>query len=107
MAAVLPAPHAAPFKQSAHWTDRIAHLAMLVVALALVAFLALPLLTILVQALQDKDEHFVGFANFIEYAKTPSLLDSLWNSVWVSALVTVVTVPLAFGFAYALARSCM
>ena len=107
MAAVLPAPHAAPVKQSAHWTDRIAHLAMLVVALALVAFLALPLLTILVQALQDKDEQFVGIANFIEYAKTPSLLDSLWNSVWVSALVTVVTVPLAFGFAYALARSCM
>jgi iron(III) transport system permease protein len=107
MAAVLPAPHAAPVKQSAHWTDRIAHLAMLVVALALVAFLALPLLTILVQALQGKDEQFVGLANFIEYAKTPSLLDSLWNSVWVSAVVTVVTVPLAFGFAYALARSCM
>jgi len=107
MAAVLPAPHAAPVKQSAHWTDRIAHLAMLVVALALAAFLALPLLTILMQALQGKDEQFVGLANFIEYAKTPSLLDSLWNSVWVSALVTVVTVPLAFGFAYALARSCM
>ena len=107
MAAVLPAPHAAPVKQSAHWTDRIAHLAMLVVALALVAFLALPLLTILMQALQGKDEQFVGLANFIEYAKTPSLLDSLWNSVWVSVLVTLVTVPLAFGFAYALARSCM
>ena len=30
-----------------------------------------------------------------------------WNSVWVSALVTVITVPLAFGFAYALTRSCM
>jgi iron(III) transport system permease protein len=108
VAAVLPAAVArAPIRQSAHWTDRVAHVALLVVALLLVAFLALPLLTILLQALQDRQDQFVGLANFIEYAKTPSLLDSLWNSLWVSALVTAVTVPLAFGFAYALARSCM
>jgi iron(III) transport system permease protein len=107
MAAVLPAVAAAPVKQSAHWTDRIAHIALLVVALALVAFLALPLLTILLQAVQGKEEQFVGLANFIEYAKTPSLLSSLWNSIWVSAVVTAVAVPLAFGFAYALTRSLM
>ena len=71
----------------------------------LVAFLALPLLSILLQALQGQEGQFVGLANFIEYAKTPSLLNSLWNSLWVSALVTVITVPLAFGFAYALTRS--
>jgi iron(III) transport system permease protein len=107
MAAVLPIPRTAPVRQSAHWTDRIAHLALLFVALALVAFLALPLLSILLQALQDKQGEFAGVANFIEYAKTPSLLNSLWNSLWVSAVVTAVAVPLAFGFAYALARSCM
>ncbi|RYY58103.1 MAG: putative 2-aminoethylphosphonate ABC transporter permease subunit, partial [Comamonadaceae bacterium] len=78
MAAVLSSAAAAPVKQSAHWTDRIAHLVMLMVALALVAFLALPLLTILVQAVQGRDEQFVGLANFIEYAGTPALLDSLW-----------------------------
>jgi iron(III) transport system permease protein len=107
MVAVLPAVTVAPVKQSAHWTDRIAHIALLVVALALVAFLALPLLTILLQAVQGKEEEFVGLANFIEYAKTPSLLGSLWNSLWVSAVVTAVAVPLAFGFAYALTRSLM
>jgi iron(III) transport system permease protein len=107
MAAVLPAVSAAPVKQSAHWTDRVAHLALLVVALLLVAFLALPLLTILLQALQGREGQFVGLSNFIAYARTPSLLNSLWNSLWVSALVTAVAVPLAFGFAYALARSCM
>ncbi len=37
--------------------------------------------------------------------RTPALLQSFANSVWVSALVTLVTVPLAFTFAYALARS--
>jgi iron(III) transport system permease protein len=108
MAAVLPgAVSTAPVRQAAHWTDRVAHLALLLVALALVAFLALPLLTILVQALQGRQGQFVGLANFVAYARTPSLLASLWHSLWVSALATAIAVPLAFGFAYALARSCM
>jgi iron(III) transport system permease protein len=97
----------APVRQSAHWTDRVAHAGLLIVALLLAAFLALPLLTILLQSLQGTQGEFVALANFIEYAKTPSLLASLWNSLWVSAVVTAIAVPLAFGFAYALARSCM
>ncbi len=107
MAAVLPAVAAGPVRQSTHWTDRIAHVALLVVALMLVSFLALPLLTILQQALEGKGGEFVAFDNFIDYARNPSLLRSLWNSVWVSAMVTAIAVPLAFGFAYALTRSCM
>ncbi|MEP6790112.1 MAG: putative 2-aminoethylphosphonate ABC transporter permease subunit [Ramlibacter sp.] len=107
MSAVLPTVVQPPVRQSAHWTDRVAHVALLLVALALVAFLALPLLTILLKALQGKQDQFVWFDNFIEYAKTPALLDSLWNSLWVSVVVTLVAVPLAFGFAYALTRSCM
>jgi len=106
MAAVLQQT-AAPLRLKSHWTDRIAHLVIAGVALLLVAFLALPLLAILGQAVEDRAGEFVGLANFIEYARTPSLLQSLWNSLWVSAVVTLITVPLAFGFAYALTRSCM
>jgi iron(III) transport system permease protein len=91
----------------AHWTDRIAHLTLAAVALALIAFLAAPLAKILLQSLEDAEGRFVGLANFISYAQTPALLESLWNSLWVSTLVTVVTIPLAFAFAYALTRSCM
>jgi iron(III) transport system permease protein len=91
----------------AHWTDRIAHLTLAAVALALIAFLAAPLAKILFQSLEDAEGRFVGLANFISYAQTPALLESLWNSLWVSTLVTVVTIPLAFTFAYALTRSCM
>ena len=47
MAAVLPVPEAAPVRQSAHWSDRVAHGVLLLVALLLLAFLALPLATIL------------------------------------------------------------
>lgn len=107
MSAVLPVPAAPAVRQRAHWTDRVAHLWLALGAVLLVAFLALPLLAILQQALQDKAGEFVGFANFVGYAKTPALLESLWNSLWVSTLVTFIAVPLAFVFAYALARSCM
>jgi iron(III) transport system permease protein len=100
-------PLSAPIRQRAHWTDRIAHLALAAVALALIAFLAAPLITILLQSLENADGRFVGLANFIAYAQTPALLESLWNSLWVSTLVTAVTIPLAFGSAYALTRSCM
>ncbi|RYX94081.1 MAG: putative 2-aminoethylphosphonate ABC transporter permease subunit [Comamonadaceae bacterium] len=108
MSAVLPRSTAiVPVRQNPHWTDRIAYIALAFVALALVCFLLLPLVSILQQALQDKEGQFVWLDNFIDYARTPALLESLWNSVWVSAVVTLITLPLAFGFAYALARSCM
>ena len=98
---------AAPLRLRAHWTERVALAAVALIVLFLVAFLALPLLAILRQALEDRNGAFVGVANFIVYARTPSLLQSLWNSLWVSAVVTAITVPLAFGFAYALTRTCM
>ena len=95
------------FKLRAHWTERVAHVALALVVLALLAFLAAPLLAILKKALEDGNGAFVGLANFVAYAQTPALLQSLWNSLWVSAVVTLVTVPAAFGFAYALTRSRM
>jgi len=88
-------------------SDRIAHVALAFVGLVLLAFLAGPLMAILQQAVQDRDGHFVALANFISYARTPALLQSLWNSLWVSAVVTIVAVPAAFVFAYALTRSRM
>jgi iron(III) transport system permease protein len=97
----------APVRLARTASDRIAGLALVAVALLLVAFLAAPLAAIGIEALLDKDGRFAGTANFIAYARTPALLQSLWNSVWVSALVTLVTIPAAFVFAYALTRSCM
>ncbi|QBK03391.1 putative 2-aminoethylphosphonate ABC transporter permease subunit [Hylemonella gracilis] len=96
-----------PARQRLHWTDGLARGLLLLVVLLLLCFLALPLLTILWQAMLGKDGGFVALANFVAYAQTPALLQSLWNSVWVAALVTLITVPLAFGFAYALTRTCM
>ena len=101
------APRSSPVRQRVHASERIAHAALVLVALLLLAFLAAPLSTLLVKAVQDDADRFVGLANFISYAQTPALMQSAWNSVWVSGVVTLVTVPAAFGFAYALARSRM
>jgi len=108
MSAVLPrSPAAHPVKLKQHWVDRLAHVFIALIALVLIAFLAAPLLSILLQALQGQEGQFVWFDNFVSYAKTPALLGSLWNSVWVSCAVTALVLPLAFAFAYALTRSCM
>ncbi|MSP36313.1 MAG: putative 2-aminoethylphosphonate ABC transporter permease subunit [Limnohabitans sp.] len=93
--------------QRKHWSDWIGFAGLALVLFMLLAFLAAPLLAILQQAAQDDQGQFVGLGNFLSYIQTPSLLQSLWNSIWVSSLVTFIVVPLAFVFAYALTRSCM
>jgi len=104
MAAVLSLPL---IRQKYHQNDRLAHILLALAATLLVVFVALPLLSILRQAVQAPSGEFVGLANFLAYAQTPALLGSLYNSLWVSALVTLIILPLAFVFAYALTRSCM
>jgi len=94
-------------RQKAHWSDWLGRAFLVLVLLVLLAFLAAPLLAILVQALQDDQGRYAGLANFLAYARTPTLLASLWNSLWVSAVVTVIVIPMAFVFAYALVRACV
>ena len=107
MAAVMDNAILATVNQKVHWTDRIGHAVLIVIAIALLAFLAAPLTAILMQSVENKDGTFVGLDNFIAYVQTPALKQSLWNSVWVSTVVTIIAVPAAFLFAYALTRSCM
>ena len=45
--------------------------------------------------------------NYAEYFRTPALRISIWHSLFIATLTTVITVGLAFAFAYALTRSCM
>ncbi|MFH0128711.1 putative 2-aminoethylphosphonate ABC transporter permease subunit [Variovorax sp. VaC1] len=87
--------------------ETIARAILLVVMAMLFVFLIAPLLTILAHAVQDREGRFVGLTHFITYFQTPSLLRAAWNSIWVSAVVVMISVPTAFVFAYALTRSCM
>ena len=69
--------------------------------------IALPLWALLSKSFQDADGKFVGFNNFIVYFSTPTLFNSIFNSLWVALLATAIVIPLAFGYAYALTRSCI
>jgi iron(III) transport system permease protein len=71
----------------------------------LVGIIALPLWALLSKSVENVDGHFVGLANFVTYATTPTLLASLTNSLFVAGLTTAIVVPLAFFYAYALCRS--
>jgi iron(III) transport system permease protein len=74
---------------------------------ALVVFLTVPLAMILVRSVEGRGGEFVGIANFVQYVQSPALAQSTWNTLTFAIWTTVVTVPLAFLFAYAMQRSCI
>jgi len=80
---------------------------IVLVALALLVFLALPLATLLVRSVEDRAGAFVGAANFALYLASPAFGRSADNTLAFAALTTLLTVPLAFGFAYAIQRTCI
>jgi iron(III) transport system permease protein len=86
---------------------RLARLALWAAAVLFLVALILPMLVLLLRAVQNQSGAFVGLANFVAYVTTPSLAASVWNSAWTAALSTALVVPLAFGYAYALTRSCI
>ena len=77
------------------------------VAAALFVFLAAPLIAIFARALQDKAGAWIGFANFVQYFSSPAFGRSAGNTLAFALYTTVLTVPLAFVFAYAIQRSCI
>lgn len=88
--------------------ERLIHtLATVAGALILLVIIALPLVAVFVKAFQARDGSFAGLANFTAYFGNPALFRSIWNSVWVAGLATLITVGLAFVFAYGLTRTRM
>ncbi|EOO75813.1 phosphonate ABC transporter permease [Bacillus cereus] len=84
------------------WIQRLLIIGML---LAFFIMLVLPLLQLFTQAFYDKDGAFVGVANFSKYFTTPTLVQSLQNTIWISGATTIISVTLAFAYAYAIART--
>ncbi len=102
MAAVA-APAAARQLSREDWVMRIGITTLWVL---LVIAIALPLGLLLFKSFQ-RDGQFVGLANYVVYFSTPTLVASIWNSLFVAVSATVITVPLAFAYAYALTRTCL
>jgi iron(III) transport system permease protein len=66
-----------------------------------------PLMQLLGKSLLDQKGNFAGLGNFVRYFQTPSLSVSLYNSLYVSVLTTLISGILGFLYAYALTRTCI
>jgi iron(III) transport system permease protein len=84
------------------WSQNIIIVLMM---LALLVAILLPLTELVIKAVTDQEGEFIGLAHFNKYFSTPALVASLWNSIKVSTVTTMIAVTLGFGFAYALERS--
>jgi iron(III) transport system permease protein len=74
------------------------------IALLIVCIVA-PIMALLLKSLMDRDGRFIGLANFARYVGEPGLSIAIWNSISLSTLSTVLTIAIAFPYAFALHRS--
>ena len=75
------------------------------VCLWLLVVVVLPLGQLFSKSMTDRDGQFVGLANYVYYFNTPALSHSLYNSLFVSAMTTVLAVSLGLLYAYGLTRA--
>lgn len=102
-----PAGPVRPQGRSAGW-ERWWLGALVLGALAwLLATIALPVASLLGRSFWDDTGRFTGLAQFITYARMPGVTQSLFNSLWLSAVSSTVCVLLAYAYAYGVVRSCM
>ena len=87
--------------------DLMMRAGIVLLAALLLVMVGLPLWTLLAKGFQDQDGKFVGLANYVSYFSTPALFNSALNSLHVAAVSTVIVVPLAFLYAYALTRTVL
>ncbi|MFT7675469.1 MAG: iron(III) transport system permease protein, partial [Gammaproteobacteria bacterium] len=73
----------------------------------LVVALVIPLYMLISRSFHDASGEFIGLANYVLYFKTPALFQSINNSFVIATVSTVISVSLAFVYAYALTRTCM
>lgn len=77
------------------------------IALFLALFVLLPLCAVFLRSVYDRDGAFVGLANFAAFLEAPTLVRSVVNTLTLSLLTTVITVALAFLYAFCLTRTHM
>jgi iron(III) transport system permease protein len=68
-------------------------------------FVLYPLAQVVGRSLMDNEGGYVGLTNYARYFATPAIAASITNSLHVSLLSMVITIPLAFVYAYALTRT--
>ncbi len=98
---------ARPVRQALSRDDLVMRAGLVLVALWLAISIVLPVWALLEKAFEGSEGEFVGLAHFEAYLASPALSISLRNSILVAGLSTVICVTLAFGYAWALTRTCI
>jgi iron(III) transport system permease protein len=101
---------AIPDRVVRHRVDRetaIRYTLVILFAAFLYLFVLYPMGKVLWRSLLSADGRFVGVANYVRYFSTPAIAASITNSLTVSAAAMLVTVVIAFVYAYALTRTVM
>ena len=79
-----------------------ATLVLLTGAVLLSISLILPLVVLLKSAFLNDVGHYTGLDNFTAYFSNPALLSSIFNSIWIACVATLITVFLAGVYAFTL-----
>lgn len=96
-----------PLKQQMSRDDMIMRAGLIVLGLILAVFVLFPIGALLKKAFENKAGELVGVANFLQFFANPSLSASIGNSIFIAVVSTLLSVSLAFLFAYGLTRTCM
>lgn len=80
---------------------------VLLVCAWLIVAVVFPVFQLLGKSLYDQQGNFAGLGNFVHYFQTPSLCVSLYNSLFVSLVTTLVSGILGLAYAFALTRTCI
>jgi iron(III) transport system permease protein len=87
--------------------DVIMRACLVGVVVFLVVCVLLPLYTMMSKSMENHAGDFVGLANYAQYFSTPALFFSIYNSLTIAVVATVIVLTGAFVYAYALTRTCM
>jgi iron(III) transport system permease protein len=88
-------------------SDKIGKAMLLAYIALFFMFMVLPLGSLLVKSVQNREGSFVGLSNYLLYLQEPALFQSFFNSLFVAIVSTLIVLVLAFLFAYAITRTCM
>jgi iron(III) transport system permease protein len=80
---------------------------LLLLTAYLLVTVAFPLYALLRKSFLDKHGSFIGLGNYTRYFSDPALAESLPNTFFIAGAGTIISIALAFSYAYALSRSCM
>lgn len=78
---------------------------IIIMVTLLVVFILIPVTMLLFTLTKDKSGNYVGFKNVIEYLTSLGFRLSLKNSLFISSISTIISIILAFLYAYGITRT--